>query len=326
MFGVPILEVAIGLSFIYLLLSLVCTTVNEAIASAVQRRGKMLAQAIHVLVGDAGMKDKIYAHPLIASMMKEKDSLPSYIPAARFAQALLAANKGTVNRVKSNSSEPPNEQSNAAPGHLETVLSAVLADTRSHLLTDQQKIEAWYNDAMDRATGWYKRKTTLWIWGIAIVITLALDANTLGIAKILWSNQAVRSAVVEAAKARSQAGQSGEAAPLVEYADPQHPEASKAINIPQELTDGERQALGSVLPGWKQDWENLSSSTGWEWTGWWTSHLLGWIFTVLALSLGAPFWFDMLNKFMNIRNAGRATDEPRDKSNPSQTSADGEHA
>src|SRR6266481_7991279 len=324
MFGVPILEVAIGLSFIYLLLSLVCTTMNEAIASAVQRRGKMLAEAIHVLVGDAGMKDKIYSHPLITSMVKEKNSLPSYIPAARFALALMDTLTGAENPA--NDSKALKAGLDTASPHLKTALSAVLADSRSHLLTDQQKIEAWYSDAMDRVSGWYKRKTTLWIWAIAAVVTLALDANTMGIVKILWSNQAVRSAVVEAAKNRSQAGQSGEPAPLVEYADPQHPEASKPVNIPQQLTDDERQTLGSLLPGWKQDWESLSSSTGWEWTGWLISHLLGWILTVLALSLGAPFWFDTLNKFMNIRNAGRATDEPRDKSNPSQPSADGERA
>ena len=44
------------------------------------------------------------------------------------------------------------------------------------------------------------------------------------------------------------------------------------------------------------------------------THWLGWLLTSIAVSLGAPFWFDTLNRFMNIRNAGRAPDEPRDKS------------
>jgi hypothetical protein len=38
--------------------------------------------------------------------------------------------------------------------------------------------------------------------------------------------------------------------------------------------------------------------------------LLGWLFTALALSLGAPFWFDLLNKFMVVRS----TIKPREKS------------
>ena len=42
-------------------------------------------------------------------------------------------------------------------------------------------------------------------------------------------------------------------------------------------------------------------------------HALGWLVTILAIALGAPFWFDTLNKVMNLRHAGRATDEPRSK-------------
>jgi hypothetical protein len=52
--------------------------------------------------------------------------------------------------------------------------------------------------------------------------------------------------------------------------------------------------------------------TAWLFGSIW-SHLLGWIVTVLAISIGAPFWFDLLNKFVNLRSAGRATDEPRSK-------------
>ena len=38
-------------------------------------------------------------------------------------------------------------------------------------------------------------------------------------------------------------------------------------------------------------------------------HLLGWLLTAIAVSLGAPFWFDTLNKFMNIRSSGTAPNE-----------------
>jgi hypothetical protein len=45
--------------------------------------------------------------------------------------------------------------------------------------------------------------------------------------------------------------------------------------------------------------------------------LLGWIVTALAVSLGAPFWFDMLNKIMVVR----ATVKPHEKS-PEESSED----
>jgi hypothetical protein len=40
-------------------------------------------------------------------------------------------------------------------------------------------------------------------------------------------------------------------------------------------------------------------------------HLLGWILTVAAISFGAPFWFDTLKRFLNIRSAGRSPEEGR---------------
>jgi hypothetical protein len=38
-------------------------------------------------------------------------------------------------------------------------------------------------------------------------------------------------------------------------------------------------------------------------------HLFGWLLTAIAASLGAPFWFDTLNKFMSVRAAGKAPEE-----------------
>jgi hypothetical protein len=64
------------------------------------------------------------------------------------------------------------------------------------------------------------------------------------------------------------------------------------------LSDKERDLLGQLV-GWHSDWRQK-----WSWLT-----PLGWILTILAISMGAPFWFDMLNKVMNIRFAGRSPDE-----------------
>jgi hypothetical protein len=79
----------------------------------------------------------------------------------------------------------------------------------------------------------------------------------------------------------------------------------------------------SSLRGWADDRSRLSAdlvvkgdSLGVRSTwlaGAAVTHLPGWIVTILAIGLGAPFWFDLLNRFMNLRNAGRASDEPRSK-------------
>ena len=53
------------------------------------------------------------------------------------------------------------------------------------------------------------------------------------------------------------------------------------------------------------------------WVGQIRFHWLGWILTALAISLGAPFWFDLLNKFIVIRS----TVKPKEKS-PEEPSKD----
>ncbi len=72
------------------------------------------------------------------------------------------------------------------------------------------------------------------------------------------------------------------------------------------MSDKERDLLGQLL-GWHGPWkDNLRWDTVW-------------ILTVLALSMGAPFWFDLLNKIMNVRYAGKSPDEASKK--PEKTDA-----
>lgn len=324
MFGFPILEVAIGLCFVYLLLSLICSAVNETVAALTQRRGKLLAQAINNLVGDLGIKDQIYAHPVIKSLYQPGKELPSYISSQKFALALMdivtgegkaASDPVALRQGVAAMSRAKDSQGKNKLDHLQGALGAVLNDSQSHLKTDQQKIQSWYDDAMDRVSGWYKRRTSLWIWGLALLITLCINADTVRITKVLWTNQAVRSAVVDSAKARAQAAPP-EPMPLVEYSDPQNPQASSPVNIPSEaLTPDERALLGQLMIGWEEDLKELKTADGAAMASWFGLHLLGWFLTMVALSLGAPFWFDMLNKFMNIRNSGQAPAKAADTEN-----------
>jgi hypothetical protein len=110
------LEVAIGMAFIYLLLSLFCTAINEAIAGILGSRAKNLEKGIKCLFSD-GLKTKgdgsspnsaitlaqaIYDHGLAQSLYRKTESeqagawfkkigslLPSYIPTRTFTSALL---------------------------------------------------------------------------------------------------------------------------------------------------------------------------------------------------------------------------------------------
>jgi len=69
--------------------------------------------------------------------------------------------------------------------------------------------------------------------------------------------------------------------------------------------------LGQIL-GWHDN--VFYDKNGYSWTKQiWLERLIGWLLTILAISLGAPFWFDILNKIINIRFAGKSPEEPRNK-------------
>jgi hypothetical protein len=92
MTGIAILDVALGLVFVFLLLSLLCAVVNEWIAQASRLRARTLRRAIENLLGDARFRrvtEGLYRHPLIAGL-KHGERDPSYIPGELFARAFLA--------------------------------------------------------------------------------------------------------------------------------------------------------------------------------------------------------------------------------------------
>jgi hypothetical protein len=93
----PMLGVAIGLIFMYLLLSIIVTVLQEFIASTLKLRNKNLRTAVVELVGEANQAE-FFKHPLIYPLFRgevdensgePKQGPPAYIPRRNFALAVL---------------------------------------------------------------------------------------------------------------------------------------------------------------------------------------------------------------------------------------------
>ncbi len=312
----PYLDLAIGISFIYLLLALMCTTINETIAGILNSRGKTLEKGIADLLQDKQLKAEIYAHPLIKGLQQgAKERPPSYIASNKFALALMDILTGPA----------PASDDKALQAGIEALqspdtkklLAAVLQD-RSGAGGPQQRIEAWYEEGMNRVSGWYKRGSQVRIFVLAFAVTLLMNADSLRMLRTLWNNPTLSAVLVESAKERLQKGRPDvEDQPMVTYDDPNNPTASTPTAIPERdlITADERQLLGQVT-GWRGEWYtewlHLGDGKKLTWNGFWSwiaflleNRLGGWLITILAVSLGAPFWFDTLNRFMNVRNAGK---------------------
>ena len=80
LFGSNLLEVAIGVIFLYLLLSLLCSALTELIESLIRFRARDLKRGVGRLLQDPRLVEIFFDHPLI----KPLGETPSYIPARTF--------------------------------------------------------------------------------------------------------------------------------------------------------------------------------------------------------------------------------------------------
>jgi hypothetical protein len=305
----PYLDLAIGISFIYLLMALICSTVNETIAGVINSRGKTLEKGIASLLHDPTLKAKFYAHPLIEGIKQDDNGrLPSYIASNKFALALMDILTGPA--AADNAGALADGVKDLKDEAVKTALTAVLHNPQFQ--TDQQRLEAWYEQSMNRVSGWYKRTSQIRIYVLAVAVTLFMNADSLRMLKTLWNNPTMSAVLVENAKGRLQKGRpDAEGQPMVTYDNPDDPTASTPTAIPERdvITPEEKQLLGQVTGwqgDWYTDWPNHKDSGFWSWIAYLLKERFGgWLITVLAVSLGAPFWFDTLSKFMNVRNAGK---------------------
>ena len=323
MLAFPILDVVVALAFLYLLFALTCTALNEAIASTLGRRAKVLRLGIERLLGDHALTEAIYQHPSIASLSKSNRSPaygPSYIPADRFATVLADHLTGDQPLTSAEAMAAGIDRLSATPAGKQ--LKALFAVSKGDPTVFRAQVAKWYEEAMDRVSGWYKRGVQRQTYVMAVLIVLILNLDSVQLFNRLWSDSGFRTAAVEQAKARIEATGIAEV-PVIEYTGGDAADAGTPVQTgTASLTDSEQQLLTS-LRGWQDDRSRLTASLVLEgdtlgvrsaWlAGTVIDHLLGWVITMLAISLGAPFWFDVLNRFTNLRQSGRATDEPRSK-------------
>lgn len=285
MFGSPIIEVVIGLFFIYLILSLVCSALNEILAGWLRLRSKNLEQGIRNMLNDPGASDiaeKLYQHALVTALGKDRGAKkPSYMPPRVFATALLDVLKMTSAESVTRTAEKMRAAIDDIDSpSLQQALRSLLDDAEGDIKKFRASVEKWFDDAMDRAAGWYKRKIQLVLLALAAVVTLALNADTLEIGGSLLRDEAARAALLASAERfAASAPDDTAAAPIAQL---QH--------ISQEIQQ-------SRIPlGWRGAPDGV---------GGWLAKIGGLVLTALAVSLGAPFWFDLLNKVSSLRASGK---------------------
>ena len=270
MFGSTVLEVAIGLTFCYGTLALVVSTLQEALAAAFSLRANMLLAAIKRMLDDPrceALAQSLYDHPLVnphgSSHAGRPLSVrlarpgPSYIEPAYFAIALLDS-------LRSNPAIPLQAAIEALPDEqVRRVLLALYRQSSGDLQRFQDGIAGWFNSAMERLSGVYKRRQLLISFLLAMLLTILLNIDSIHLFQTLWQNPAL---------------------------------AAQIKAAPSALDAEALRQLWALPIGWSTFPPQLDSAFALQ--------VAGWLITAGTTLFGAPFWFDLLQRAVQLRGTG----------------------
>jgi hypothetical protein len=392
MLGSNILEIAIGLIFIYLLYSILATTIQEGVSAILALRGKMLQKAIKRMLDDGvhdpksiwaliGMHlknagiflwhqflfivpirkrintnagqlvDKFYDHPGIKYLAEGSvQRKPSYISSAYFSKAVVDVLKDMSGKTDTEHSafdklgKGIEQVSNL--DETKKLLQSYYHEAEGDIEKFKLHLEAWFNETMDRTSGWYKRQIQIIILVIGFILAITFNIDTIQIVHNLSRDKAARKELVDLA-VNSQS-KFGDSISLKKLPGSTTKDADSLYRYTQELLQNDINNANCLLGlGWdipqtsdtscivENRFSHLKESTvckgclasiKCESQPKPLSHfekaryvlcvsfssgrkLIGFFITALAISFGAPFWFDLLNKLIQIRGSGKKPEE-----------------
>ncbi|GAB4360309.1 MAG: hypothetical protein Fur0042_29820 [Cyanophyceae cyanobacterium] len=183
---------------------------------------------------------------------------------------------------------------------------------QNDLMDFQMEVEAWYNRAQERAAGVYRRNARGISLLIGIAIAIAVNADTFHMIQSLSADRVLRGAIVTAAEQTvtnnlPAPGQPIDADALRRQVDPILDDLGLPIGWTGDRLQKQLYPAPYCPPAGSEtaapaDCQQPSFAL-WLWIR--VRVVFGWIVTGVAISMGAPFWFDLLGKIMKVRSIGQ---------------------
>ncbi|MEY3050931.1 MAG: hypothetical protein RLY31_716 [Bacteroidota bacterium] len=286
------LEVVTGMVFTFLLLSLLSTTVNELISSLRGWRGHYMEKGLKRLLAyqdDPAVFERFRDNPLYRQLRQSKVPLristaPNYLSGRNFINILTH-----VLQQKDRLPEQVDDLIGSLPenSELRKVLEQLRSEGYATLDAYKARLNEWFEDVMGQVSGWYRRHLQFVTVLVGLTIAVGLNADSFMIYQHLSGNATARAAL--SALAAGYAGSRDTVAlPGTPGGD------SPADQVGRLVRSEEFRDMSNILGlGWRQEhW-----SDGWQV---WLRRFSGWLITAFAISLGAPFWFDVLKKVVSM--------------------------
>ncbi len=296
------LEVIAGMIFTFMLLSLLGTTLNELVSAWRGWRGFYMDEALKRLLefqDNPEVFNKFKNNPMFRQLMQHKAPLrisqsPAYLSATNFSSILaniLKKKNETVQSVDDFMKGLPEES------QLRQVLEQFKEEGHTTVDAFKQRMQSWFDDVMYQSSGWYKRHLQFVTFFVGLGIAIVLNADSFKIYSNLSTNAHSRQQLAALATAFANEHETlpVTAAPSDSMSISEiKSEMKKTMDTPELRT-----AYNILGLGW-------SSKDVFVGVKAWLMRLLGWLITALAISLGAPFWFDVLKKIITIQSTGSA--------------------
>jgi hypothetical protein len=303
MFGSGVLDVAVGLLFLYLLLGVFCSAACELVETVWRGRARLLHRSLRQMLNDPEGRDivpAIYGHPLVNSLFSGRysatylNNLPSYIPAETFAIALMdimgASGRNPYAYQSSGYGSEASSSFAGSPSGFNSYVDQALRSLSDPEYNDparlRQAIVKWYNTTMERTTGTYKRQTQVILLCLGGALAAGLNADTFTVANSLATDSAVRQVLV---------------ASVIDHAKGAGTDATQGF-VTWDLLQQIR--VQSPPLGLSSMAENLRGATR-PLNNFWFHKMVGLLLTTLAILFTAPLCFDTLGRIMMVRSAVR---------------------
>ena len=314
-----IIDLAITLCFIYFLLALFATTINEIINAFTKIRSKILFKSIQTMFYDPAWKSissQILESPFIKCLQKKEKLLPSYIPSKNFALAVTELlNPGSEGRLDLNTLRKNiTDRNSTLQGDAQRVLIGLLNSTGDSYEKFTVNLEKFYDDSMERAGGWFRKYSRKVLMAVSFAVVILLNVDTIHICGTLWKDQSKLKEASEMA---------------IEYTKGKDTLSERVISFGKGSIKGDTLVKRIVstagnIKNIEMKLKELPIPLGWSKGNYpngeevsitnWVTKAAGWSLTALAIFLGAPFWFDLLNKFVNLMAAGKKPEKEKETS------------
>ena len=321
MLGSTVVDVAIGVVLTFLGVSLATSAITEAISSVLKWREATLLKGIQALVSCEATALDLYNHalvnplsPVIVDDVKKLRNKPAYIDGRDFAVALygILVKNSVAGDAKDGgeAGAPGGEDAEGAPAQpgggtddhlpklitrigdpqLRGAMAALWQAVDGDVARFKGEIARWFDRAMDRLSGWYKQRTQLVSFIVALLIAVCLNANVLYEGAQIWTRPGVLAGIETGALDKI-----GDTLPKAcdFTAVPDDPKQKPCFDMRGAID----QLKAANLIGWGTGPTPTDSRS-------FLMALLSWLIVAGSTLFGASFWFDVLQRITQLRGTG----------------------